>query len=578
MANKAITFGADLLPNSTTSSYSLGNSTKKWQINGVADPKLTDTTYSTGTTSSSGLTKLYASTGTATDGTMTQAAIKSALDGKANSSHGNHVPAKETADHARYLRNDNTWQTVTPEKIGAAVSDHIHYFAGSDSVGGSAKSAVKLNTARTIGIGTGAIGTATSFDGSANITIPVTEVKESYLSWGGKNIKGDISPIGMACSSEHNANRLAFINGNALTFEYSSNGGSTWTDYDYSAADKSSFCTQYLTVPIGRASTSTAYTTNSKSRVTIAAQSYVYTNPKKMLINISSSGSMNVLIEYKTGESNASWKTFETYRLSGWSGWNDIPLILGTLGGTSNQTSNIWFLRLTFSMTSVNSSYNTTAQVNAIRLFGTNNWGEASSLNGKGSMSGTGHLYSYDINANATFPANVTAASFTGALYGNANTATKLTTSAGSGTQPIYFSDGKPVATTYALNKTVPSDAKFTDTTYSAGTGMSLSGTTFSNAGVRSIATGGTNGTISVNTNGTTANVAVKGLGSAAYTDSSAYATYGHTHNYAGSSSAGGSATSALNSNKINGYELVISSSAPPANGTYTNTIYIQYE
>lgn len=116
------------------------------------------------------------------------------------------------------------------------------------------------------------------------------------------------------------------------------------------------------------------------------------------------------------------------------------------------------------------------------------------------------------------------------------------------------------------------------DTTYSAGTGISLSGTTFSNAGVRSIATGGTNGTISVNTNGTTANVAVKGLGSAAYTDSSAYATSGHTHNYAGSSSAGGSATSALNSNKINGYGLVVSTSAPPANGTYTNTIYIQYE
>ena len=82
MANKTITFGADLLPNSTSSSYSLGNSTKKWQINGVADPKLTDTTYSIGTASSSGLTKLYTSTGTATDGTMTQAAIKNALDTK----------------------------------------------------------------------------------------------------------------------------------------------------------------------------------------------------------------------------------------------------------------------------------------------------------------------------------------------------------------------------------------------------------------------------------------------------------------------------------------------------------------
>ena len=82
MANKTITFGADLLPNSTAGSYNLGNSTQKWQINGVVDPKLTDTTYSTGTTNSSGLTKLYTSTGTATDGTMTQAAIKSALDAK----------------------------------------------------------------------------------------------------------------------------------------------------------------------------------------------------------------------------------------------------------------------------------------------------------------------------------------------------------------------------------------------------------------------------------------------------------------------------------------------------------------
>ena len=41
-----------------------------------------DTTYETGTASVSGLTKLYDSTGTATDGTMTQNAIKTALDGK----------------------------------------------------------------------------------------------------------------------------------------------------------------------------------------------------------------------------------------------------------------------------------------------------------------------------------------------------------------------------------------------------------------------------------------------------------------------------------------------------------------
>lgn len=66
------------------------------------------------------------------------------------------------------------------------------------------------------------------------------------------------------------------------------------------------------------------------------------------------------------------------------------------------------------------------------------------------------------------------------------------------------------------------------NTTYKAGTGISLSGTTFSNSGVRSIATGSSNGTISVNTNGTSANVAVKGLGSAAYTASTAYAPSGY--------------------------------------------------
>lgn len=45
-----------------------------------------------------------------------------------------------------------------------------------------------------------------------------------------------------------------------------------------------------------------------------------------------------------------------------------------------------------------------------------------------------------------------------------ADTAGKLSANAGSTTQPIYFSGGKPVATSYTLAKSVPADAKFTDT------------------------------------------------------------------------------------------------------------------
>lgn len=74
-------------------------------------------------------------------------------------------------------------------------------------------------------------------------------------------------------------------------------------------------------------------------------------------------------------------------------------------------------------------------------------------------------------NGNAEFQ------TVTASLSGNATTATTATTAGklssgtiGSATQPIYFKDGVPASTTYALNKTVPSDAKFTDTTYSNAT------------------------------------------------------------------------------------------------------------
>ena len=45
-----------------------------------------------------------------------------------------------------------------------------------------------------------------------------------------------------------------------------------------------------------------------------------------------------------------------------------------------------------------------------------------------------------------------------------ANKAAALDANAGSTTQPIYFSSGKPVVCTYTLSKSVPADAKFTDT------------------------------------------------------------------------------------------------------------------
>ena len=53
-------------------------------------------------------------------------ALQNVINGKANASHGNHVPATQTADNTKFLRNDNTWATVTPGNIGAAPASHTH--------------------------------------------------------------------------------------------------------------------------------------------------------------------------------------------------------------------------------------------------------------------------------------------------------------------------------------------------------------------------------------------------------------------------------------------------------------------
>lgn len=71
----------------------------------------------------------------------------------------------------------------------------------------------------------------------------------------------------------------------------------------------------------------------------------------------------------------------------------------------------------------------------------------------------------------------------------------------------------------YTIESNVPPNAIFTDTTYTAGNGLTLVGNVFSNTGVRAVTTGSTSGTINVNTNGNTQSVPVAGLGTSAYID-----------------------------------------------------------
>lgn len=52
---------------------------------------------------------------------------------------------------------------------------------------------------------------------------------------------------------------------------------------------------------------------------------------------------------------------------------------------------------------------------------------------------------------------------------GVATSAKKLATDAGASNNPVYFKNGVPVALPYTIDKSVPADAIFTDTTYKTG-------------------------------------------------------------------------------------------------------------
>ena len=259
--------------------------------------------------------------------------------------------------------------------------------------------ASKLTTARTIGLGTGATGTATSFDGSANITIPVTSVKEAYLAWGGKDISGSFSALDAALIEDLSANRLAGLPASKVTFERSSDGGSTWATYSGNAA---------LVTTEGSASN--ANTTSSKSinnwhRITIDVNGSIYCELRKIAIFLNTDGATGCKCKVEWGDYSTTtvWTTEKTVSVAGWSGWNIIN-VSKRIGNSIYDK--IRYIRLTFSQTSVDSNYTSNLNVSKIRFYSNNCWVQPTNL------AKNGHVYNYDSYLNVTFPAKVTATSF----------------------------------------------------------------------------------------------------------------------------------------------------------------------
>ena len=245
-------------------------------------------------------------------------------------------------------------------------------------------------------------------------------------------VTANITPIDMAMSSFHSANRLELCNPAGVKVEYSTDGGSSWFDYGLSDTQKIGLCSyKGYTIYGGAKGSSAAQSANDMLRITLTGSDMgVYTEPKKMLINFSTSYSVgcSLKVEIATMENPTSFSEYGVHPMDGWSAWNSIPLNMGTFGGYDGQLNNTNVVRLTFSSTGFTGTATQSGfEVLNVLLFGSTDWMTPSNF------ARMGHIYDWDSSGNAMFPAGITATTFNG----------------------------------YTINKSVPSDAVFTDTQYS---------------------------------------------------------------------------------------------------------------
>lgn len=536
--------GALTLPTATSSSAGVMSAADKTKLDGIAAnannyslPTASSTTLGgvkigTNITNSSGTISITKNNVTNALGYTppTKDTTYSVMTGATSSTAGSTglVPAPSAGDQAKFFRADGTWvvPTNTTYSAGAGISLSGTTFSNSGvrsvAAGSNANqisintngttstitinnvanatAADKLKTGRTIAL-SGAVTGSVTFDGSANKTISTTlsNFDASKITSG----TIDLARIPKAAIPELKivADDTARF---ALTTSDIQNGDTvqvTSTGKMYYVKDQTKLSSEdgYVVYTAGAASSVPwSGVTGKPSSYTPSAHTQAASTITG-LATVATSGSYADLSNKPTIPSKVSQLTNDSGYITGVS-WNQISSKPTSFTPAShNQASNTITALTGYSKPSSTSAIGTSDSLNS--ALGKLEKG----LDGKLSTSGT------------------------------AATATKATQdSAGQQINTTYIKglsvSGKTITYTKGDDTTGTITTQDTNTTYSAGNGISLSGTTFSNSGVRSIASGSTNGTISVNTNGTSADVAVKGLGTAAYTASTSYAKASHTH------------------------------------------------
>lgn len=240
---------------------------------------------------------------------------------------------------------------------------------------------------------------------------------EANLLWGGHNIIGGYSPIDAAMISELSTNLMAFPNPAGITVEYSRDGGVTWLDYGAKDADKINLFTLSTNLTCGKANEDNL-AANIAYMLRITINPYVcglYSMINKAVIQISTNNSVSCWCtisalnqtNYNLGNlSDDYYKVFVNKAIiDGWPGYNVLNFIRFITSNTSSNSTKYRLVRFTIGYDDVLSSPSQGyygLSIKSIRLF--TNGGR---YNFPSNLAFNNHLYSYDYQKNALFPAKV---------------------------------------------------------------------------------------------------------------------------------------------------------------------------
>ena len=280
----------------------------------------------------------------------------------------------------------------------------------------------------------------------------LSSVPENKLVWGDTAYTGTYT-VGDCIFNEYlSPNRFSGLKAAGITIEYSTNNGSSWTAYNANDLQKRNLFTNRSSGFVVGGGSSSGDKTGHQLRVTVrTSPAGVYTTLQKFMIYVSTSYSQNCKVTIKAALENSPTNftkvICENQAISGWSGWNIIPISGGltTYGNTaSTQYGNIQF---TFTQTGLSDTTKTGGlTVYSIYAFGGVGWSTPSN------MALNGHAYSYDGNMNVTFPSAITTSgTITGGNLTTSGTLTAGTIKKSGGTSSQFLkADGSVDSNTYS--------------------------------------------------------------------------------------------------------------------------------